>query len=154
MSNLVKVVDGQQEIVPAEDESVIEKNIEAVKRYINFKDNPDPDKLVVIVAVMFIVIYYIYIAFIKTSLSGQWYDGRNTYIIEHNAWTDDLRFSDLEGSWSARSGVAGHASGGAVYMYINERWLAGVYSDDVISWVKAPDGRSTPFKNSVWKRIQ
>ncbi len=152
MSSLVTVVDGVPNIGPAPDaENVANENFEAVKRFLNIKDNPDPDQLIVIVLIVFIVMYYIYISFVKTSLSGQWFDGRNTYTIHHDMWTDDLQFND--DSTGRTSGIIGNVRGDAVYIHMDGKWIGGLHSDGVIRWVNAPKtARGTG--EVIWKQIQ
>jgi hypothetical protein len=72
-------------------------NLDLVRNILHEKENPHPLSITLIVITSLLLLYIIYILFIKTSISGKWYGNINTYSnmivyqINHNKFNNKLK---------------------------------------------------------------
>jgi hypothetical protein len=117
-------------------------NEEIVRRVVNKTDNPHPALILVICLTTILVIYIIYVLFIKTTFAGHWYTNNGKIKLNHNKFTDTVSISmfikPASTKFSYKNGT-GYVNGGAIYIDDNK----GIMVDHKIHWVNSSD---------VWSR--
>ena len=80
-----------KQIALAEKSNKLDEERELLQKYVYSSANPSPVVIAIIVLSAFLVIYVIYLVFVKPCLSGEWSDIRgNVWIINHNILTGNL----------------------------------------------------------------
>ncbi len=129
MSRLIGVMkNGENQEIPIE-----ELNVSNVKNIIHKNDNPHPVLITVIAFVLVMLIYYIYVVFIKVNFGGKWFieeKEQKSVIIHHNLWSDGVTIDNIG---------TGYIKGGAIYV---SNGKMGVLYNNNIYWTD----------KTVWKR--
>lgn len=106
-----------------------DNNVELVKQIIRRSENPHPFTILLIIFVVVVLIYFMYIEFIKKSISGRWVDEKNIeYVIIHNKYGDNLNFimpNDIK---------QGYLKGYIVILYNGKTMQTGVNIKNTIEW--------------------
>ena len=102
------------------------KNVENVREIMRRTENPNPLFILFIIIVVLSVMYFIFINFIKKSITGIWTDDDNKeYNIIHNKWKDTI-IVDRK--------YHGIFKGHIVIVYMNNTMQLGIYNDNKIKW--------------------
>ena len=110
------------------------KNIINVKDVIRRSENPNPLIIVLIILGSMILMYFIFVQFVKKSVAGTWLDdNKNINIINHNKWKDSISINDNSNGF-----VKGHM----IIVYMFDKVKTGIWLNDKINWT---DGSSWQF---------
>jgi hypothetical protein len=142
--NIVKVMKNSTvEYSPAD------RNLENVKNIIYQRENPNPHLAFGLIACVVVVIYFIYVLFIKQNISGIWFGSLGEmpmvvkYKITHNPFTDTLTIK-VAGKGTIQNGkLIGHT----IYLYSNvgAEQVGVLIEHRKIVWVNSKD---------VWNHVK
>ena len=103
------------------------KNIANVKEVIKRSENPNPLVVVIIILATILAMYFMFVQFVKKSISGLWSDANgNINEITHNKWKDSIVLNH---------NFNGFIKGHMVAIYINNSAKLGLWMNDRINWI-------------------
>ncbi len=120
-----------------------EINEQNVRRIIEKKEHPNPTLILSFVVILLLIIYYIYISFVKNSFSGIWIsDNDQIFKIYHNKWSDNINIMQMYIDGSNDIYYAnGYVLGNAIYLLEFDSISMGVIYNNKIYWANS---------NEVW----
>ena len=102
------------------------RNLIQVRDIIRRTENPNPIFILFIIIIILTVMYYIFISFIKTSITGVWIDANDiNHNIVHNKWKDTII---VDGKYH------GVCKGYIVIIYMNGQVTIGICNNNKIKW--------------------
>jgi hypothetical protein len=106
-------------------------------------DHPHPFVVVTAIVLLLLVIYYLYVGFIKSSFTGDWACIEREYgkiSIDHNTVVDHC-VAKIRGMCPRT--FHGHVAGNSIYLKVGDEMIAGVVHDNQIYW----------NNGETWKRV-
>jgi hypothetical protein len=129
--------------------SPADRNIEYVKNIIHQRENPDPFLAFGLVAGILIVMYIMYVLFIKRRISGIWFGNIGEmplsikYKIIHNPFTDTLTIRIIDSGLT----LNGRLIGNTIWLYdsAGKENIGVLTENNQIIWVNSKD---------VWNHVK
>jgi hypothetical protein len=111
----------------SKEEELVFKNLLAVKGIVRRSENPHPVTIVMIIVVSILVMYCIYIQYLKKTITGNWVDSDDkNHNIEQNKMSNTII---VDGKYS------GFVKGHLIVMYMDDASKMGIWIKNKITWL-------------------
>lgn len=113
-----------------------QENMNSVHAIVNKISNPNPVVIMTICITVFVIIYAIYVIFIKINFGGKWVIGGRSVEIIHNKWFDTIHLDiPADHIKPSNTTINGWVSGNAIFLQTDAREpIKGILFDDTITW--------------------
>ncbi len=107
----------------------VDINEDRVKKIIHENDHPHPAIISGFSVMILVILFIVYIIFVKQDLSGDYYKDKDVYAIHHNKWNNTVH---IQGKDTESNGVV---LGSTIFVHSEDKGKFGVYYKDHIYWV-------------------